>query len=66
MAANSRAVKPNWSEVSIVWRQPGPWIPPFSKWLRPVLKTGATVRLRKCETSDFYVDDSEWLELLQS
>jgi hypothetical protein len=66
MAVGSQIPGPALSAAVIRWPRPETWVSSLSAWLRPRLGTGARERLREHDTSDFYIDGSEWLELLQS
>lgn len=49
---------------TIAWTEPETWFPALTRWLGPMLRRGAEGRLRRHDTSGFYDDGSEWLDLL--
>jgi len=51
-------------DCDLIWKKGRTWLPFVSRVIGPLLRKDARKKIRGCDTSDFYDDDSEWLKLL--
>lgn len=54
------------STEPLVWPMAETWMSVVADWLTPRLASGGLSRLRQVDTSELYVDDLTWMEMLES